>query len=535
MKSFATVGTKIALFVETVALSILIGGCHARVNLDDAFPKETTKKDVQHDVQIEFAGRLTSALTRAALNEEELSAGNKLIALKDLRIVLYSLNENSKPDVARFVFDRTFEIFRGEATGVDLKDFSFEKRTLKLKGSEIIPMGSYAVVYFTSPSVSLKAATEKGKHFNELMKAIVLDDFRGQGMLQYSIYSNVDDPLYIREETLRTNGSAKPYEIAPLNLKALNGLLYVSADPIVDDKRFYIPKNRLFSVWLNAANKTLIPIPVTEKITITGNKEVFLPKDNNYNTSSLSDEGLREQLWYHKEKGKEMLNYYTFSGASKVEKRANWAMAVPENTVSHLSLDSRTVTQLVLQIPIYPKSLVEKVREGDKDSMLDSWLSTASGESYLFEDFKTAYDSARTTSEAKRTKEQKEIFVIGRELTAASKGTTVESLSGEEPLNAPEFCYSSPNVQFHHKGMTYFSIPIRHFDDSAQPDPNVDGRYGVVRNTLYYYHIKAFSGVGATVFDKIDNGVRKYDKELNLSSGTSVIALPEIIIREVNL
>lgn len=522
-------------------LLILLYGCSPSVNLDgtelEVPGAQGKNEETEATVEITLSGKLDETALRAALPSGDLLASNKLIAAKDLRAVFYSLNDLGKPDTVRFAFDRSFEIFRGKATGEDLEDFSFQTRTIKFKGSELIPMDDYAVVCFLSPSAELKARTAVGKRFDALTEAVALEEFMNTGILQYSIYSNLDAPVYLKKEHLQKEAQAHSgaLDIQAANLKALNGLVYLTADPVTESKDYYIPKNRLFYAHLNVANKTLIPLPGKTKIALNGGMEVFLPQDNNYNTTLLSDAGLREQFRYFSEKDLNIINYYSFTGASGATERANWAMAVPENTVSHLSLDSKTVTQVVLRVPMYPVSLLPQIGAGNKDTVEEGWLSIKDGTCYLFSDFKKEYDSILRLEEAKRTEKQRAIVAAARELIAATKGTTPDKLSASEPFMAPKTAYAGKLVKNHPSGLVFFSFPIRHFDDDKQPDTSSDGRYGVVRNTLYYYHVKSFPGLGATTFPEISGIVRKYDEEIDSQIGAGVFELPELISREINL
>lgn len=523
----------------SVVLLFLLHGCSPSVNLDGTGPEaqgtQGRGEEPEATVEITLSGRLDEAALRAALPSDDLLASDKLIAAKDLRAVFYSLNDLGKPDTVRFAFDRSFEIFRGKATGEDLEEFSFQTRTIKFKGSELIPMDDYAVVCFLSPSAELKARTAVGKRFDALTEAVALEEFMNTGILQYSIYSNLDAPVYLKKEQLRKEDPSGALDIQTANLKALNGLVYLTADPVTESKDYYIPKNRLFYAHLNVANKTLIPLPGKEKIALNGGMEVFLPRDNNYNTTLLSDAGLREQFRYFSEKDLNIINYYSFTGASGATERANWVMAVPENTVSHLSLDSKTVTQVVLRVPMYPVSLLPQIGAGNRDTVEEGWLSLKDGTCYLFSDFKKEYDSILQQDEAKRTEKQREIVAAARELIAAAKGTTPDKLSASEPFVAPTTAYAGKLVKNHPSGLVFFSFPIRHFSDDKQPDTTLDGRYGVVRNTLYYYHVKSFPGLGATTFQELSGVVRKYDEEVDSQIGGAVFELPEVIFREIDL
>ena len=532
---------RVALGLLSVVCFASLFGCNPSVNLDGTEPEapggnQPGNKDPEETIQITLSGKLDAAtFLRGAISKDELLASNKLIAAKDLRAVFYSLNDLGKPDTVRFTFDRSFEIFRGKATGEDLADFSFETRTIKFKGSELIPMDDYAVVYFLSPTAGLRERTGVGKRFEALTEVVALEEFMNTGLLQYSIYSNIEAPVYLKKEEMRKADASGVFEIEAAHLKALNGLVYLTADPVVESGDYYIPKDRSFYAYLNVANKTLIPLPVKEKIVLNGGAEVYLPRDNNYNTTLLSDAGLREQFRYFTEEDLNVINHYSFTGAANAPEGDNWAMAVPENTVSHLSLDSKTVTQIVLRVPMYPVSLLSSIGDDKKDTVEEGWLSLNDGTCYLFSGFKKEYEAATAVAEADRTEKQRDIVAAGKELIAAAIGTTPEEVSDEVEFRGPTTAYSGKLLKNHPSGLVYFSFPVRHFNDDKQPDPTVDGRYGVVRNTLYYYHIKSFPGLGATTFPEIARVVRRYDEEIASGVGGATFELPDFVFREIDL
>ena len=514
--------------------SLIMVSCNSRMNLDDVIeapnPEET-------EARVSFAGHFFETGTRAAMTEDDLLNSDKLLTAKDLLIVFYTLDDQGDPASVSSRYTREFEIYRGQTTGKDLESFSFEDNILHIKGEETLPMDDYAVVYFTSPSNEIMTATEVGKNFSELSKALsITDKMEENGSIRYSIYSNVSDPLMVTEQEMRQNGPSKVFQIAPSNLIALNGLIFVTADPVMKDENYFIPKDRTVYLRLNVANKSLVPLAVNETVTLTDATEALIPKDDNYDTSALSEVGLEDKFYYH---GKERFfehnaNYITFSGTSVEKPNANWVMPVPENTVSHLSLNSNTVTQLLILVPVYPTSLLGEITEAQKETTLLSWLRVG-GKDYLMTTFKSLYLEASKVADAKRTEEQRLIITAGREL-AKMNPDYLETEDGTEPTAYfPNYSCHSANVDFFHEGKCYYSIPIRHLSDDKQPDPTKDGRYGVVRNTLYYYHISSFSTLGVASFEQLNDRVRVYDEEVDASLGSPIFAKPDFIGRTVEL
>ena len=471
------------------------------------------------------------------MTEDELLGSNKLLAVKDMIVVLYGTDEAGEPTTVKARYSREFEIYRGAATGKDLESFSFEDRRIRLKGEERLPMSDYAVVYFTSPTAGLMSATEVGKPYSELTKAVSIEDRMENGALRHSIYSNVSEPLKVTEEEMRRSGPSKTFEIAATNLKALNGLVYLTIDPVMKDAAYYIPKDRIVILRLNVTNKSLIPVPETEAVTLEDGTAVRLPKDANYDTTSLSEAGLKEQFYYHGEEWSFKHNYstYTFTGTGLADNgKADWVMAVPENTVSHHSLTSSTATQLLLFVPVYPKSLLGEITDAKKETVSSSWLRVGEKE-YLEPSFKEMYQAAAAVAESERSAEQQSIVEAGRELAKLNPGYKAPA-AGEEPAYyAPTYSYHGAKVDYHVNGYVYYSIPVRHFDDAKQPDPGKDGRYGVVRNALYYYHITGFTTLGATTPKQINDGVRRYDEEVDATVGGPAFADPDYLGRTLEL
>lgn len=67
----------------------------------------------------------------------------------------------------------------------------------------------------------------------------------------------------------------------------------------------------------------------------------------------------------------------------------------------------------------------------------------------------------------------------------ADYGGGVDSYLDEENMMA-----------YHTPGTNYYRVPIRHFDDSLQPEPMAWGRFGIVRNNVYKLSLKAVNGPG---------------------------------------
>ena len=521
-------------WAAALLLSLFLAGCSPRVSLDGERPG--AEKGETPSAELLFSGSFSGSAPRAALTEEELLEPRKFIAAKDLRIVFYSVDELSKPQTVAFAFTRSFEIWRGEASGDDLESFSFDDKVLRLKGSETVPIDDYLVVCFTSAPAALVAATAPGKPYSELQKPIALDGDTGEGILVHSIYSNVAAPLLLRGETMREAAPGSPIEVSLTDLRALGGLVYVTADPVVADPGYFIPEDYPLYARVNVSNKTFLPHPAGVKVTLADGSEALIPEDGNYDTSSLSETGLRDEFFYLNLDGREVFsyNYYNFQGAGTLNPKAGFAMFVPENTVSHRSVSSLTATQLVVEAPIFPVELKAALEAAGLGANGDSWLEMADGKRYLGTSFQEVYDGALTKEATERTEEEAAVVAAGRNFTAHVKGVTPEELPADQPLSFPKRNYKDVTVAYHYHGHSFFLLPIRHFEDSKQPDPEQDGRYGVVRNTLYYYHITGFPGAGAPVLRELTGTTRHYEEERDLAPGSAAsFADPAVISRSI--
>jgi len=73
-----------------------------------------------------------------------------------------------------------------------------------------------------------------------------------------------------------------------------------------------------------------------------------------------------------------------------------------------------------------------------------------------------------------------------------------EDLYQQYPYETTSLRYITPECNFllYGGGITYYSIPIRHFSDAQAPHPMEYGRYGVLRNNMYMVYVQAVYGPG---------------------------------------
>ena len=72
----------------------------------------------------------------------------------------------------------------------------------------------------------------------------------------------------------------------------------------------------------------------------------------------------------------------------------------------------------------------------------------------------------------------------------------LKSIDPNNPPSAPKESVTLKGLTYYEEGVTYYSIPIRHFEDKESSVPMGYGRYGVVRNNVYRVVIDDILGPG---------------------------------------
>ncbi|MCD8166007.1 MAG: Mfa1 family fimbria major subunit [Bacteroides sp.] len=67
--------------------------------------------------------------------------------------------------------------------------------------------------------------------------------------------------------------------------------------------------------------------------------------------------------------------------------------------------------------------------------------------------------------------------------------------SSNEVINK-NYSFSIDGLKYYAKGVCYYAVPIRHFDDTQAPNLMDYGRYGVVRNNYYKVNVKSVTFPG---------------------------------------
>lgn len=66
------------------------------------------------------------------------------------------------------------------------------------------------------------------------------------------------------------------------------------------------------------------------------------------------------------------------------------------------------------------------------------------------------------------------------------------TIAGAEPTESTE----SEGIRFYKGGISYYSVLLRHFNDTQKPDAMSYGRYGIVRNNVYKVSVNQITGPG---------------------------------------
>lgn len=493
----------------------LFTSCHSRVELKRGIPD--TPQTGEPKVTVSFATSIKSPVSQLrADSDPNIPAvdNSKLPAIKDLRIVLYANDEQGRPTTVAYAFDRRFEILRGKATGDDLLGFDFDTGRLTVKHKEAIAVGNYSAVFFLSPNAALKQATQVGKAFTELSKPIS-HSFSPKGDLSiiYSIYSNIDSPLQIREKDLAQASAhdAKLFRIESPALKALTAMAYLRLDADVQDEEYYIPQGVPCIVFVDAQRTGFTPLAETVEITLDDQSVVSIPKCTPYSGLGQTKEELRQHFEYYDQHRGRTNRHRFMPGADETN---SWIIPIPENTLAGSDVHTYTATRLILKAPIVPKVIkddFDRVLSEAKSIKTNNYGWLKVGEKYYtHKAFKAAYEAAR--SQSRPSDADKKIVAAGKELTAEAMKVNVSKITATTAMRFPKYNYRSENVAYYDQGLSYKVLPIRHFKDDQLAKRNSDGRYAVVRNTLYLYQI-ALGSVGSCTMDEYDRLV-KYDSQV---------------------
>ena len=111
--------------------------------------------------------------------------------------------------------------------------------------------------------------------------------------------------------------------------------------------------------------------------------------------------------------------------------------------------------------------------------------------------------------------ELRQIVKTGKADNARLQQAVQEAALTEGSLSAP---FESHGISFHHRGYCYYTIPIRHFDDSEAPEKTAHGRYGLVRGNEYRIHLTRILRPGSALPPDLSKDQRPLTEERDLRS-----------------
>lgn len=217
------------------------------------------------------------------------------------------------------------------------------------------------------------------------------------------------------------------------------------------------PSSRLYELWGNSTPTTL-----TEALAyytpemILGKTNMTIPR-----AALLSDE------------------------AGIAEARTRQPYYIRETTVPQTAYLVGSIPTVVLRFPYIPAGLSLQGDEG--------WFSFE-GKYYAEHELREMIHSGK----AEDTRLQEAI---------RQAGLTEEMLSASFEMHG---------ISFHHQGYCYYTIPIRHFNDSEAPEKTSIGRYGLVRGNEYRIHLTRILRPGSAVPPDLAHDLRPLTEESEL-------------------
>lgn len=168
-----------------------------------------------------------------------------------------------------------------------------------------------------------------------------------------------------------------------------------------------------------------------------------------------------------------------------------------ESTIPPTAYLTGTVPTVYLRYPYIPSGLTLTAKEG--------WLSFQ-GQYYTETQVKQMLQTERYPNE---------------ELKEALTRAGITSASFTKP-------FDKEGLAFYYMGISYYTIPIRHFDNTKAPLKNSIGRYGLVRGNEYRIHITNIQRAGSPLPAKLEDNLTPLSEE---KAHHSALTLAPVITR----
>ena len=153
-----------------------------------------------------------------------------------------------------------------------------------------------------------------------------------------------------------------------------------------------------------------------------------------------------------------------------------------ESTIPPTAYFTGTIPTIYLRFPYIPSGLTLTAEEG--------WLSFQ-GQYYTETQVKQMLQKQQYPNE---------------ELNHALTRAGITSASFAEP-------FDKEGLAFYYKGLSYYTIPIRHFDDTKAPSKTSIGRYGLVRGNEYRIHVTNIQRAGSPLPLKLEDNMKPLSEE----------------------
>lgn len=341
------------LLQSFILILLLSSACTGRVELNQIAPHQPREVSVSFGAML--AGYDALGLRAAGATAEELTKNMGRLSLKGIRIVFYKQDEAGNPTEVAYAFRKEVKIFNGSITGSDAIDIDDSTMSLNISGADKVTIGDYTVLFFTSPSESLIAATEVGKKYSDLKQTFTYEYSQpmqgGMHNLGFNLYTNVDAPLTITAEQLTEAASSpKPYPVIASRLSAINAFVYINFPSDLRVSELVCNSDINALLYLDTQNRKFTLFPTYQEAEfdkpLAGVTSYRIPKDANYEGfATKSIEELRDEFIYLENGWGSAYKCY-----SADQKAKNYIYAIPENTLASSEANGKAATRLIIGI-----------------------------------------------------------------------------------------------------------------------------------------------------------------------------------------
>ncbi|WP_278833060.1 fimbria major subunit [Porphyromonas cangingivalis] len=489
-----------------ILLCVLVA-CNKRVVLDETSSAESLKEVL---ITTHFTSQASGLRSDISERAQYIAKDIRRISFNDIRIIFYSMNEAEVPQSVLHLFDKKVSCDKGVLQGTEgiISKTNNGAFALTLKNLKV-PAGNYKVLIVCNPTDEFKERTAIGENFSALRSDFVKQPFDKNSRLLMQFYTNADQLIKITKENFDQTKGSQPLEIKA-ELKPNFAYASIFWDNIKIPTNHRIETQQIIFLR-DVSNKKFRLFPEYQEIDLDNGLKGHYPVDANFN-------GYQDKSWEDLKEDFDYIKDYRDTGIYQkivtrdVEEKFQ-GFIIPENTVDGSDLNAKNVTRLIVGITYSP----------DQDIPLgEDWL-TIRGKHYSKVAFETLIRKIKQKKSQEQSSEEKELLKIYTTLKPHFDRVTGSNIFG----------YSSDDVQFYKKGVTYYAIPIRHFKDNELSTKKKTGRYGVVRNTLYMIHIASLSQIGFGDPLTIPHDTA-YDTE-GVSDSSLSITPPDIVEYTVDL